>query len=270
MSFSRSLRKKLQRQAKRHEEVRPVTSEQAARRALRAMALGLRAFVELGRKLGMKEFSPEIATAVRAETNQALIASPYWAEFPPAERDALVCGAGLWEEQQHKKFAIEHEVAATLLWALQMLDALPPPFAVAPGDLTGVYQRQLRVPGDFVAGARLRSAAQLELARDTLMLWCARGQMYLARSHTATATPLGYSTWDEAIAALVGQAAELKVIRPLQGDFPAGNQPYRELSPNEAAERYSTVAKRYETLCWLTGARPVWEQAADDKATAAT
>lgn len=239
---------------------RPVAAQEAATRALRAMAVALRAFVEIGLAIGAPGASPEQAMDSRGNLNRILLDGPVFAMCTSEEREALSAPAGSWDDRTRQQFAIQHEVAATLAWALGVMNQLTAAGAISNvHDLSPIYVKVLTQAQTFLDAAALRGAGELELARDTLTLWCARGQLQIGLKKNLP-VPAGHPTWEAAIRQLTSYASELGIARG-SDDFLVGKRLYRDLTELESVELYSGLAKRYETLCWLTGVKPVWEQA---------
>ncbi len=180
--------------------------------------------------------------------------------FDADQMEALNCPAGKWTDQQRNHYAIQHETAATLCWALGMTGELTRPDEISPVHLLSpMYSALIANSGEFFEFATLRPREELETTRDVLMLWCARGNMAVAQ-YRGLPIPDDLGSWSAAAAQLTEYATELKFIRPIDNDFPVASKAFRELSELDSTELLAAVSKRYETLCWLTGQTPAWDQ----------
>ena len=147
-----------------------------------------------------------------------------------------------WSDAQRAAASGRAESLGVLLWALGVLDELPPwdePFDAADEAPLGETIEEL------LERAEPRPADELERARDIADLWHWRA--------TAAGRDLDVVGGTARAAYDAGDIPE-----PLSGDFSAFGKAYRELEPVEAELARAIAAERREALAWLTGQGGDW------------
>jgi hypothetical protein len=142
------------------------------------------------------------------------------------------------------------EALGTLLWALQLAE-LPP------------YDRPFD-PEEVVAidleAAELRDADEIQLERESALLWHWRARTTSLQAAGALELPERYATFDQLIAATAMRGYEQGVLpAPMRGDFRAYGKVYRHLAPEQHAEAHSLALERHHALNWLCGEGSTWD-----------
>ena len=156
--------------------------------------------------------------------------------------------------QQHLNASWLMEGAGCLLWALNLIEALPPydsPFD--PEVLKGI-------PSDLVhpGRARLRPAVELDQARDRAELWHWRSRTRQVQEAGGFEETLPEGLTFERIVAMSASAAQERgdITQVLDGDFPAFGKPYRHATSDEYSILTSIALERHRALNWLCGMAP--------------
>lgn len=142
------------------------------------------------------------------------------------------------------------EALGTLLWALQLaeLPAYDHPFdaeQVAAVDLDE---------------AELRDTEEIELERESALLWHWRARTTSLQAAGALELPERYATFDQLIAATAMRGYEQGVLpAPMRGDFGAYGKVYRHLDETQHAEAHSIAVERHHALNWLCGDGETWD-----------
>ena len=153
-----------------------------------------------------------------------------------------------WSEEQRISAASRGESLGVLLWALCVIDEMPPwdePFdAVELAPLGDSLE-------ELLERVQLRARAEIERARDLAELWqwraAAAGRDLDVLGGTARAA---YDAGD--------------IPEPIAGDFPVFDKAYRDLDADEAALAASIAAERRHALAWLCGQAADWDLASSD------
>lgn len=217
----------------------PVTEEVALR------ALCLTAIAAAGAYATVLVAEPDATDEVVEATEELtewIVEDGLGPSLTDAERELLHLPLDEWSEQQRIAAASRGEALGVLLWALSVVDDMPPwdePFdAVEEAPLGDT-------PEELIERARLRPAEELERARDLADLWHWRA--------TAAGKDLDVLGGTARAAYDAGDIPE-----PISGDFPAFDKAYRELAPDEADLVRAIAAERREALAWLCGQGADW------------
>ena len=165
------------------------------------------------------------------------------------ERALLESPLGEWSDVQRLAAGGRAESLGVLLWALSLVDELPPwdaPFDAVDAVPLGETTEEL------VERSRLRAADELERARDVADLWQWRAA---AGGDPDVVGGTARSAFD------AGDIPE-----PIDGDFPALAKAYRDLDELEGLLVRSIAAERHTALVWLCGGEAGWEIAGLDGA----
>jgi hypothetical protein len=143
------------------------------------------------------------------------------------------------------------EALGTLLWALQLVE-LP------------AYDEPFDAPevADVEAGdGQLRPAQEIELERESALLWHWRARTTGLQSGGGVELPARYASFDQLIAATAMRGYERGLLpAPMRGDFRAYGKVYRHLSPEQHAEAHSIAVERHHALNWLSGEGQSWDE----------
>ena len=163
----------------------------------------------------------------------------------PARADDATVVEAVWQA----------EGLGTLLWALGRIEL--PPY-----DLAFDHDRLLATTLD---GATLRSAEEIEQARQIARIWHWRARTTTLQSEGKTPLPERWQSFEQLIATTAVRGHEQGLLpRPLRGDFPAFGKVYRELSPDERTEAESIAWERHRALNWLCGRGASWDETPTD------
>lgn len=163
-------------------------------------------------------------------------------------------------EQQVTGMLWAGESAGTLMWALGLVDELPPAERPFDGDLLDRAPLPDEIPA-FVRSARLRPDEELLDAREvaTMWLWRARTR-WLAESGEELPRDLPFASQDALVRTATAAIASDGRVRLLDGDFEALGKPYRDLSRAEHALAHSVATERLHALSWVTGLEKAWRR----------
>ncbi|HEY3921998.1 MAG TPA: hypothetical protein VGL76_07770 [Gaiellaceae bacterium] len=142
-----------------------------------------------------------------------------------------------------------------LLWALGRIEL--PPY-----DLAFDHDRLFATTLD---GATLRSAEEIEQARQIARIWHWRARTSMLQAEGTTVLPERWQSFEQLIATTAVRGHEQGLLpRPLRGDFPAFGKVYRELSSDERIEAESIAWERHRALNWLCGRGASWDDTPAD------
>ena len=163
------------------------------------------------------------------------------------------------------------ESAQILLWALGLIQELPPYDEMADHDLLEIIPSEN--VGGFIHSARLRSRAEIDRARDIAELWHWRSRTrqliedgeILPDDEKLKA--LGFHSYDDIVRFAARKAAEEGTISAcIEEDFPALGKAYRHLNQSEWMKVGCINIERHLTLNWLCGYAPGnrWDETPTD------
>lgn len=176
----------------------------------------------------------------------------------PQESELLAQPVASWGHQVLVDASWRVESIGVLLWALSLVDRIPPwdaPFdqqeAIEP---LGVFSKVSK----FMSGARLRRREDIRKARDVAQTWHWRARTMQA--FLAGDAPPGGGTFDDLVRQKAKEALERGEVPELaDGDFPAHGKAYRDLSEEEFDEASSIAYERHFALNWLCGYSATWD-----------
>ena len=183
----------------------------------------------------------EVAEAT-AELTEWLEEDGLDTELSADERVLLGVPLEEWSEEQRIAAASRGESLGVLLWALSLVDELPPwdePFDAV--ELAPLGE----TPEELLERASLRSGDELERARDLAELW-----EWRAGAAGSDLDVLGGT------ARVAYDAGDIPA--PIDGDFPAFAKAYRTLGPEEKALAAAIASERRLALAWLCGQPAEW------------
>jgi hypothetical protein len=149
------------------------------------------------------------------------------------------------------------EGLAMLLWALEILEELPP--WDEPVD-------HLQLARDLdLEHAQLRDDDELADALESARLWHWRARTTLLEDDPEVDLPERWSSFDQLIAATAMKGYEDGLLpQPRRGDFPAFGKSYRHLNEDQHAVAISIAAERHFALAWLNGLSGDWDSTPTD------
>jgi hypothetical protein len=175
------------------------------------------------------------------------------------EKELFARPAGEWTRQEIINAGWRTEGLGCLLWALSLLEEIPP-YDVKFNmqlllDETGIGQNTRA----FLQCVSLRPISCLEHSREVAELWHWRSRTNrLERNHVSGPMGAGFT-------GMLRQAVERAfyqqdIPRPIRGDFPAFGKPYAELTSDEYSRITSTAYERHHALNWLCGYTRNWDE----------
>ncbi len=194
-----------------------------------------------------------------------------WEQLSPSERAFADATIVTMTETQQINASWRVEAAAVLMWAVQLIDSLPPFDCQASNEL--LKEIPSKSPPEFFAQATLRDTEHIERLRDLAELWHWRSRTKRLEGE-GRAFPIddaakqhGFSTFDDVIrftAKTAHQDGMLDSI--LDEDFAAFGKPYRSLTPDEWQMVTSITMERHFALNWLCGYAPGnrWDETPTD------
>jgi hypothetical protein len=143
------------------------------------------------------------------------------------------------------------ESLGTLLWALTLVDDVPP------YDETFDHDALVGVALD---DAHLREVEELEDELASARLWHWRARTASLQENGAVALPERWESFDQLVAATAMRGFEQGLLpAPMRGDFRAYGKVYRHLSPEQHAEALSIALERHHALAWACGLGESWD-----------
>jgi hypothetical protein len=184
-----------------------------------------------------------------------------WSDMCAAERAFAQTTAVTMAPQQIIDGCWRIESALTLLWALRMLEALPPYGTPASPDWFDRLTPE--TIEDILKSASLRPYDQIERARSIAELWHWRsrtrqlkesGSQFPSNKKMIAA---GIGSFDD-IVRIAAQKAQQDGTIPacINNDFPVGGKSYHDLTPEQWSETTSITVERHTALNWLCGHAP--------------
>lgn len=142
------------------------------------------------------------------------------------------------------------EALGTLLWALQLVELPAYDHPFDPEEVAAVELDE----------SELRDAEEIELERESALLWHWRARTTSLQAAGALELPERYATFDQLIAATAMRGYEQGILpAPMRGDFGAYGKVYRHLDDAQHAEAHSIAVERHHALNWLCGDGETWD-----------
>lgn len=175
-------------------------------------------------------------------------------------REAELLGRpiGSWEHQDLVDTSWRVESIGVMLWALSLLDRVPPwdtPFDQRETmEALGIFSKVSK----FMSAARLRRREDIRKARDVAQAWHWRARTMQA--FLSGQEPPGGGTFEDVVRRAAKEALERGEISELaDGDFPVYGKAYRDLNEEEFDEASSIAYERHFALNWLCGYATSWD-----------
>jgi hypothetical protein len=192
------------------------------------------------------------------EQIERLKAFGFWDRVSPLEGEFFEATPLTLTQQQHVNASWRLEAVQVLLWALGVIDNLPPYDEQAE---TALLQR---VPMDdvqrFVSSAELRERSEIESARELAELWHWRSRTRTLIERGDLLEPNeellgeGIRTYDDIVRKTAKLAtAQGDLAAMIDEDFPVRGAAYRDASNDFWSEVTSITIERHHTLNWLCG-----------------
>ena len=193
--------------------------------------------------------------ARRRESTGALQDSGLWTLMAPAERAFLTTMAQDVSDEAHRDVSWLMEASECLLWALGLVEAMPP------FDTQASIEHLKLLPAgtvhDLRSSASLRNRSELSAARNVAELWHWRSRTrQLVESGSEVSLPQGLTLTE--VVRLAAEEAALRGDLPgvVDGDFPLFGRSYAQASADEWAHATSIALERHRALNWLCGYAP--------------
>lgn len=226
-----------------------------------AMATPPRAMLEGMRAASPAKFTELIAAfdSKRQDMCKRLEDLGVWDEISPEERTFLLTPMASKTQTQHIDASWRVEAAQALMWAIGIIEVLPPYDASAAGE------HLKRIPtnvDELIRGSRLRPKPQLESQRGIAELWHwrSRTRQLIERKDpfpADLARKSQFNSFDDIVRATATKAAADGTIPPgIDEDFPAFGKAYRDLSDKEWSQIRSITVERHFALNWVCGYSP--------------
>lgn len=148
------------------------------------------------------------------------------------------------------------ESIASLLWALQMISALPAYDWEADPALAS---RLRSVPiAELIRQPKLRPKREIEKQRQTAEIWHwrARTRQLQELGHFNGQSVSGHPIEQIIERTARNGARSGRLLEPIGRDFPANGKPYSDLSSDEFATLTSIAQERHKAFNWLCGFSP--------------
>jgi hypothetical protein len=186
----------------------------------------------------------------RKELIGALVADGLWEHCTDDECTVFNAPAKQITERQRINVSWRAESIACFAWAFGLIESLPAyDTQVDPENAVKAIPLEASARADLV----LRPRREIELARDLAELWHWR-----SRTRELAGSSFEKRAEFEKYDAIVRQAAQRAATdgvtpAPIDGDFPAFQRAYRDLSAEEWAFVQSIAMERHFALNWLCG-----------------
>lgn len=184
-----------------------------------------------------------------------------WENMSPKESDFLHAYPQDLKDQQKVSMSWRMESAVTLMWALGMVDDLPP------FDLETNTALLKEVPKQnvlaFIDSAKLRAPDEIESKRSLAETWHWRSRTRrLIEEKRPFPNMPQFKSYDEIVRFTAKAAGEMGNIATCHEDFQAKNKAYRDLTDEEWSEVESITIERHFALNWLCGYAPgnCWDE----------
>lgn len=183
-----------------------------------------------------------------ADLQDHLMETGIWDSVVPSERALFTSFPGSWTEAQFGYAAWRRESLGVLLWALNLVPAIPP------------YDQQFQDLGAVIDPDQWLFAIEESflVPEDDIILAQRVAETWYWRSQSGK-PPFDEENNPERIAFLAAQYAAGGHIPPtLEGDFPAFGLPFHMLDDERVAYVQALASERYFCLSWLMGLQ-AWE-----------
>ncbi|MHB8875503.1 MAG: DUF4272 domain-containing protein [Myxococcaceae bacterium] len=227
------------------EQLGPPTPAEAASRALCVAAVLQRWVIE--QALSSGDLDPE-------EAGNGAEAVVLWIEeeqlvdaLSPLEAALLSADLGAWADEERIDISWTAEALAQLMWSLGLAEAPAPDTAAELASMMEALP-MLEDTAPFIAGAALKSPAELAAQREAweLWRWRARAEVTARNEGAADAPRPGVQ---QAAARLKEQGL---LAKTLAGDFPWAGKPFGKVDEAELASATSISLERHRALHWLS------------------
>lgn len=201
-----------------------------------------------------REFDRDVRSNSEARA-QKLRDLHLWDYAEESERQFIL--AGPWEisYQSQLDSIWLPEAIVCLLWALNHVESIPAYDCQADPDVMKT------LPGnsvrDCLRNAQLRPRAEIDAQRNLAELWhwrCRTRQLH--ESGRMPAKLQGGMTIDQVIQLSAAKSGEEFAFSPIDGDFPAFNQPFRAVTAEQFSILQSIAMERHKAFNWLCGYAP--------------
>jgi hypothetical protein len=184
------------------------------------------------------------------------------------EKRLFSISVGQWEHQDIINVSWRTQSLAVLLWALSVIDAIPP-YDEEIDDKPILKKIELFKPSaDFFVKIKLRNKEQLEKARSVAELWHwrARTTQLLNLNSLSYESDTGAGlTFKQVIKIASEKGSEAGDLpKPMDGDFPAFGKAYKYLDEHEYSLATSISMERHFALNWLCGYSADWDETPTD------
>ena len=198
--------------------------------------------------------------AMREDYWGQLRALGLWGALSAWEREFAKTTALTMTHQQQVDATWRIEAMQALMWALGLIERLPPYWVQASYDLLKEIPGE--EVGEFIESARLRSRGEIERARDLAELWHWRSRTRQLIEEGRVLEPdsrmklLGVRTFDDIVRVTARHCEERGLLEVVEEDFSVGGRAYRDLSSEEWSVVRSITIERHFALNWLCGYAP--------------
>lgn len=241
------------------------TAREVLRRTLCLAAFVLRGEIEQAHMVLDRAEELRDVRELAESLNQWLLEEGLVEDQTAEEAAAFSHKPGTWPSELVIEAAWWTESLGTLLWALSLVEEMPPfdlPFDQAEVLRSAAVLRPIQEPE---ARAVLRPAGELDYLRELAELWLWRARL-TRLSEEEDPPPERRVPADEVIREVAKAALELGNLPYLvEGDFEARGKAYRDLSAEEYLEVGSLAMERHIALTWLTGEASSWQEARGER-----
>ena len=194
-----------------------------------------------------------------------------WRYVSPVERSWASRTIVNMEPQEQYDASWRIESAEPLMWALGLIEELPPYDTMADHDLLDLIPS--KSVADFIDSARLRARSEIDRARDVAELWHWRSRTRElieegeAWPDDEKLKAIGLCSYDDIVRFSTAMAARNGAIPAcVEDDLPAFGKAYRDLTESEWRKVACITVERHLALNWLCGYAPGarWDETPTD------
>lgn len=180
--------------------------------------------------------------------------SPTETSFSRATRETMT-----GEQLINASWRVESLMA--ILWALQVIEGIPPYDEQTSPDLFGDFP--LVNADEFVSSALLRPAEEISAARDVAEAWHwrSRTRQIIESGEPFPSDPqlhaAGFTSYDSIVrSSAMMHEGDGTFSQAIDEDYPAFGKAYRDLTDDEWSVTRSITMERHHALNWLCGYAP--------------
>ena len=204
---------------------------------------------QISEKMSAEEFTnfKNEASANNAANWQRVKEIGLWEDMSPAEKEFAGCFMDTMDHGDQINFSWRMEAMAMILWALNVIEELPPIDEMVKHEILKDFPADNDVQA-FLQKAKLRSREEIEEARNLLEMWNWRSRT----RQLMESAPAGSHNFDEIIRSTARKCFDDGLLSEITDeDFTAFSKAFRDLDDSEWRMTGSIIQERHFALNWL-------------------